>query len=422
MRRISIGNPDLRNTYKSFLASAYSSGTTVSVLSNVSFAANDLMVVGEVGEELTELESIASISGKTTVTVSAALDFAHPKDTAVYKAPWNFYEIEYRASSSATWALLTQSPIQWDKLNSLYYHTAGAATTEYRFRFYNSITGTYSEYSPTITGAGFSKAQVGYMIRNVRQITNDLDGRVAGDRQIIRFFNAAQDIIRGAKKDWWFLRVTDSSITTTAGVNRYTLPTNMGDMGNLDDVRLRYVDGGASDLTYQLKFMNEKEFDVYVQDNNRATDDYLTHYTLGEADSDSDAGYLLTYPTPKTTAYGTFYIRYYRDLADLDTVDDETLVPIPAILENFAIAQIERIKGNENKAGLYDDLFYGRQQVGRRQVGVDTGINLLVKLDANRRSPAGQPMQLKRWIGRKGAARLYNNRFENMDQIREKYF
>ena len=53
MRRVTIGNPDLRNTYKTYLASAYSSGTTLTVLSNVSFAANDLAVVGDVGEELT---------------------------------------------------------------------------------------------------------------------------------------------------------------------------------------------------------------------------------------------------------------------------------------------------------------------------------------------------------------------------------
>ena len=393
----------------------------MTVLSNVSFAANDLAVFGEVGEELTELETISALTGKTTLTSTAALDFAHPKDTPVYKAPWNFVEIEQRASSSDTWALLTQSPIQWDKLNTVYYHTAGAGTTQYRARFYNSITGTYAEYTPTVLGSGFTKGQVGFMIRNVRQITNDLDGRVAGDRQIIRFFNAAQDIIRGAKRDWWFLKVTDSATTTTASVNKYALPANMGDQGNLDDVRYRYV-SGASDLTYQLKFLNEKEFDVYVQDNNRTDDDYLTHYTLSEADSTSDAGYILTYPTPQTTGIGTFYFRYYRDIEDLDTVDDETLIPIPATLENFAIAQMERIKGNENKAGLYEDLFYGRQQVGRRQIGIDTGVNLLVKMDANRRNPAGQPMSLKRWIGRRGVERLYNNRFESSDILKEKYW
>ena len=83
---------------------------------------------------------------------------------------------------------------------------------------------------------------------------------------------------------------------------------------------------------------------------------------------------------------------------------------------------MERIKGNENKAGLYEDLFYGRQQVGRRQIGIDTGVNLLVKMDANRRNPAGQPMSLKRWIGRRGVERLYNNRFESSDILREKYW
>ena len=38
------------------------------------------------------------------------------------------------------------------------------------------------------------------------------------------------------------------------------------------------------------------------------------------------------------------------------TVDDETQVPLPNLLEDFAVAQIEKIKGNEDKAKVYEDL------------------------------------------------------------------
>lgn len=259
------------------------------------------------------------------------------------------------------------------------------------------------------------------MIRQVRQITNDLDGRVAGDRAIIRFFNMGQDIIRSAKRDWSWLKVTDTSTTTTASTLQYGLPSNVGNTGNIDDIRYRY-DDGTNDIIYQLKYLSEKEFDLLDQDQDRSTDDYVTHYTFREADSSNASGYIRVYPTPKTTGRGTFYIRYYREMADMDTVDDETLIPIPSILENFAIAQMEKIKGNETKSQLYENLFYGREQVGRRIATVDTGIALLIKLDAAKKVPAGQPLNLVRFKGPRGVARFYNNRFVSNDYLKETYF
>ena len=421
MRRVTVGNPSVDNTYRTFLAVAYSSGTSLSVLSNVSFAPDDLIVLGEPGEELSELERVSSITGKTTITLAAALDFSHPKDTPLYRVNWNFASIEGRSSSAGTFAEITQSPIQWDKLNTVYYHSDGTDTWQYRFRFYNSVTATYSEYSPTVTGAGFTRSSVGYMIRQVRQITNDLDGRVAGDRAIIRFFNMAQDIIRGAKRDWSWLKVSDTSTTTTASIKEYGLPTLVGNTGNISDIRYRY-DDGTNDIIYQLKFLSEKEFDTLDQDQGQSTDDYVTFYTFKEPDSSNASGYIRVNPIPKTTGRGTFYIRYFREMADMDTVDDETLVPIPSLLENFAISQMEKIRGNETRSALYEELFYGKQQVGRRMANVDVGISLLMKLDATKKIPSGQPLSLVRFKGPRGVARFYNNRFVSSDFLKETYF
>jgi hypothetical protein len=259
------------------------------------------------------------------------------------------------------------------------------------------------------------------MIRQVRQITNDLDGRVAGDRAIIRFFNKAQDVIRGVKSDWKWLKVTDSSITTVANKKEYPLPSAIGNTGNVDDVRFRYADG-TDDIIYALKFIPEKEFDLYDRDQNRTPDDYAAYYTLKEPDDNSVPGYIRIEPIPQTTGRGTFYIRHFKELPDLDSVDDETLVPIPSILEDFAIAQMERIKGNETKAALYESLFYGRRSEKNRIVPLDSGINLLIRLDQAQQRPTGQPHSLFRFRGQKALDRLWNNRFVNVDKLREDYW
>lgn len=421
MRVISIPNPTLSIEYRTYLAGQYSSGqTSLDVLSNVSFAANDFVVIGEVGEELTELEQIASLTGKNTIDITG-LNFEHPKDTPITKSNWDQFSLEYRFATTDAWSLLTTSSLQWDKLNSIYHHDAGTNTTEYRFRFYNSSSLEYSEYSPTVTGLGFTRQQVGYMIREVRKITNDLDGRVAGDRAIMRFFNKAQDIIRGAKSDWEFLKVTDTSVTTVASQKKYALPDSIGNTGNVSDIRFNYNDG-STNIIYPLKFLSEKEFDLYDRDQDRTEDDYAAVYTFAEADDSSSTGYIRVNPIPKTTGYGTFHIRINRDMTDLDTVDDSTLVPIPSLLEDFAIAQMEKINGNEAKSQLYENLFYGRRQVGQRVVNADTGIALLIKLDNARKTASGQPMSLWNFKGQKPLKTFYNNRFVSNDWIKETYF
>lgn len=424
MRRILINNPVLRNTEKSGLTSAYAVGvTTLSVLNNFAFAANDLLVVGELGEEQTELKKCNSITGSGTLNLASTLNFAHAKDTPVYKVPWDFVSIEGRSSSTGTFAEITQSGIQWDKPQTIYYHTSGDNNWQYRFRFFNSVLSIYSDYSPTISGTGYVRGSVGYMVRQVRKLTGDEKREIIKtDAEIIRFFNTAQDIIRGVKSDWNFLKVTDSTITTIANTKVYGVPTGVGGTGNIDSIRYQYNDGGSSNIVYNLKYLPEKEFDLLDRDQRRTPDDYVTYYTIQESDSGNAFGYIRVDPIPKTTGRGTFIVRYFKKMVDLDTVDDITPVPLPNILEDFAIAQIEKIKGNESKSQIYENLFYGKQVVYRRVINIDSGISLLLNLDNNQVGPAGQPMSLSKFRGQKGVSRIYNSRFTNMDYVRENYF
>src|SRR3990167_1678552 len=351
MRKIVISNEILtKDTYNTNLSSDYSSGTSLTVISNVSFAANDLIVVGELGEENTELKKVDSISGKTTITLASALNFSHEKDTPVYKVAWDNVSIERNSVE------ITQSAIQWDKKDTIYYDSSGTASDSYRFRFYNSVTTTYSEYSPTQTGAGPTRPSLGYMIREIRKLAQDIDRKIVTDLEIARFINSAQDIIAGIRSDWWFLKVEDTSKTTTGGTKKYSLHSGVGNMGAVEAIRLNYNDGTNNEL-YHLEYKPTVEFDELIRDNRNQEadrDDYTIYYTLREPDSSAAQGYFEVWPVPLTTGRGTFYIRYFKEMTDLDDVSDETSIPIPVILEDYALAQIERIKGNETKAELYE--------------------------------------------------------------------
>lgn len=356
------------------------------------------------------------------MTLASALTFSHQKGTIIQRVVWDFVEIEWNVAG--VWTLITQSPIQWDNKNNetVYFHSSGTQANEYRFRFYNSVTASYSEYSPTLTGAGFARNQVGEMIKNVRVLTNDLDRKyIEEDVQIVEFFNAAQDIIYGRNPKYWFLLVDavqrGISIACLANTSVYSL-ASLTNYGHLESLRFDY-NNGATHIQYPLEFKGAAEFDKLVTNLTTPTTDYADFFKLLPADSSSANGYVKIFPTIKTTNVATLYPNYYEKLTELDSVDDATQVPMPRILEHFAIAEVERIKGNETKATVYENLFFGPADMAKSR-GKLTGLALLDSLDQAAKRPSGQPQRIK-FMGRNPDSSINRIRMYTRDYIRENF-
>ena len=426
-RRLRINNPNLALSEKSYLTSAYSSGTTLNVVNSFAFAADNFAVPGEPGkDEIIESERISAVpSGGLTLTLASALDYDYPKDTVVYQSRYDQVQIESRASSSASWALITTSSIQWDKLATLYTDANGIDTTQYRWRFYNSSTLTTSEYSPTLLGSGFTDDQAGYLLREIRLLSGDLDGSVKKDREILRDITRGLEIIYGRVPKAWWWRIEDSTITTVASTDKYNLDTlNSGTAGspniNLGTVDLIRYNNSTSNIIYPLEFKSNIEFYNLVKDNNAQTDDNVISYTLLDPDSSSKNGYFRVFPKPKTTA-GTFYITAFTRQTTIDSVDDSVVIPLPSILIDYGVAMIERVRGNDSKAAYYEELFFGPPPSKQDRQRL-TGISLLEQLNARQRHPEGHPRSLMKYLGQKGAARLFGNNRVNNDTVRENYW
>lgn len=427
MRKLAIQNPVLDSTYKTRIASDYSSGVSVTVENNTSYAVGDQLVFGEPGEELAELKQLDSLSGITGLGLPSALNFSHGKGTSVYKSPWNFISIEQRTTPTGAFAEITQSPIQWDNKDNetLYFDLDANDDYGYRFRFYNSFTTKYSEYSPTLSGAGFTRNQVGYMIEQVRRVVNDLNRKIVTDDEIIRFFNDAQDIIYTHNQRYWFLLVDavqqSLGIPCTAGESVYTLES-LTNFGHLESVLFRYV-SGSIDQIWRLRKYSSLVFDKIAYDLNRVGEDQAYCFKLLPADSASPYGYIKIFPKTLTSGIGTLYPNYYEKMADLNSVDDETQVPLPRIIEGYAIGRIERIKGNEGKAQLYEaGLLGGSVQRGNRSVMVEpTDLVMLDKMDQATREVQGQPRNLVTFMGQKAVPTLFSNYQGNNDYRKENF-
>jgi hypothetical protein len=425
MRRIIAGNPLTEHAHKTYLSAQYTSGLTASVLSNVSFQQNDLVIFGELGEEQTELKKLSGLTNKDTLDLASALSFPHHKDTPVYRIPWDFIVFEGRASSADSFEILSESPIQWDTRDTVFYHGAGSGTWEYRFKFYNSSAQIYSEYSPTVSGAGFNRSQVGFMIHRVRKLVKDLTGRIVGDGEIINFFNSAHDIIYARNPEYWFLKVdtkqTNNGIAAVADTAVYSL-ASYTNFSHLHLLKYRY-NNGEIDKIYSLNYKPESEFDQATRDLAKAAEDYPIRYKLLPPDSSSEVGYFQVDPKILNSNVGTFYPVYFKIIPELDSFDDETIVPLPQLLEHYAIMQIEQIKGNEAKAKVYENLFFGPNE---RRKGFERmeGLALLDEINKFKSRPQGQPRNLIKFMGQRGAARMHGDRrtISSHDDQKEKYF
>jgi len=419
-RRVRIVNPDLSGSERLILDADYSSGTSLTVKSNYGIQDNDILVIEQPGSEKAESSSAASTNGNTTITLDSAYKFAHQKGSVIYRSEYDQVEISYRTSSTGSWVVLDTIGIKWDDRETIKIHQGATSSYEYRFRFYNSASTNFSEYSPTIGGAGYAYNQIGQLVDDVRAIIIDPDRKIVSDQQIIKFLEEGKKIIQAKKNNWWFwYKIDEGTITTIADNRKYDLDTISENIEYIKDVRLRNTDGD-DDVTYQLKFEQEIIFDQYVTDNDESSNDEVRRFTILPADSTSSSGYLLVDPAPETTGDGSFYIRYYQPDTQFDDVADTTTIPIPGILVDYAVFKCEQIKGKDDRAAIYYKRFLGAP-ADRRNLEQLTGVALLEQMQIGKLKAIGQPKQIKYFRGRNAMGRMYGSGGDQAS-IAENYF
>jgi len=418
-RRIRVVNPQLSDSEKTQLDADYTTGTTLEVISNFGYQNDDIVVIGEPGTEKSESTDCTGTTSNTIIDISANLKFAHQAGTPVYRSEYN--QVEFSVDTGSGWTVLDTTGIKWDDNETIYIHQGGTNAYSYRFRFKNSVSGDTTEYSGTITGSGYAKNSVGRMVTNVRKAINDPNRKIVSDSEIMLYLTMAKDIILAERSDWYFWKkVDEGTITTEASVRKYDLDDISDSMEYVDSVR--YRDASLSPVEiYPLEFLSEIEFDTRIIDQSETTDDSLKFYTIQQPDSSSTSGYILVDPNPKTTGNGSFYIRYYQPDDDYEDVADTTSIPIPSVLELFAIAQCEKIKGNDARASIFEKLFFGPAS-GNKRVSVKTGVALLENMQANKLRPTKQPRSLKKFMGRGAVKRLFRGHGVNEDSQRERYW
>jgi len=370
MAVISIKNPNISDNIQTSLSQDYTSGTTLNVDSSSAFVNGNYILVGEPGLEKSEVTYLTATPGPATTLTISALGYSHAKGTPVTFLRWDKYELSYAVSSTGAWVVYGSMPVtlKYDAISTEYRDTTATSTYQWKYRYYSTESTAYSDYSDTITASGWDKKSVGFMVRQVRKVINDPESKTVSDTEIIRFFNEAQDKIYSLYDRWWFLYKSGTVIDTVASQKPYNLPS---DFGRMSRVLYRYV-SGSTDTNYNLKYLPNVEFEYESRDNNADDDDNIKYYSIYPGDSTNETGYLYIWPTPETAGLD-MTPWYYKTMTTLDSYGDETDVPIPSILEDYALAQIYQIRKEETNADRYDRIFREQMELlklmQKKQVG-----------------------------------------------------
>lgn len=403
--RIKITNPSLLGEERTYITSDYSSGTSLAVRNNNNAATNSFAIAGEPGQERTESKSITSTTGASTITLSGAYSFSHPKSTPVYIFLYDQISVE-RKPSGGSFSEISGSPvsIDWDNEDNKTIVTipSGATTDSYRWRLKNSVTGTYSDYSGILPGTGVARNTLGYVIQQVKR---NPAVRGVEDYILVDYANDFQALVyEQMPKAWWFIK-EGSLVPTVADDYTYSIDDNWDDFLSMKFMLFNYVSGDISD-TYPISYVPLQEFYNMKADANQPTDDRLKYWTLLPPDTNSSKGYLGFHPTPKTA--NCFLKPVYQfELTNLNSPGDLLVVPEAKGYIDYVLMRVyDDIKSDATNAGKYET------RMSRSLLG----------LKKRSRRQLGQP-EIFRWRGQRGFNRQYGGQgYSWSPDTREQYF
>jgi hypothetical protein len=228
--RIPIVDLVVKNT-KTFLTTDTASGSTsLTVKSTVDFDADDILLIGEPGNEGTEIiTSLSSTTPYVTMTISTATRFDHSANSFIRVIDYDEVEIASATALTATKEAITTPTLVGDSLETIATLTT-PSTGFYFARFFNTKTNSYSPYSDGVPVAGYTLYMARSIIDNALRMINKTTSDVMSDEYAFSEINNCQiEVIREFKR-WSFLQEFNANLgALTVGNWRVALPSDCDD-------------------------------------------------------------------------------------------------------------------------------------------------------------------------------------------------
>jgi len=225
----------IENVRKTFLTAASDAAdTTLTVVDITGFGIGDYVILGEPGEEGTEvirLHASTPPSGTTITLVAGGTAYVHGIDTPVYRADYNKAEFSRATTLTGTKTVLSTSDI--DPSEDFTYYEDTTNVTGYGFvRFSNSSDSTATGYSGGVNYADdgdystFDPRTLHRMRKGIRVLINeDRVDSIVTDDQIRDAVNDEQRDI-GHRRLWSFFEM-ERSLSAVDNQFAYDIPSTV---------------------------------------------------------------------------------------------------------------------------------------------------------------------------------------------------
>lgn len=341
---LTLINPETVDLERSYTNLPYSDGaTSIATKNSDRFAVNDRIMIGEMGQEKTEVVTVSAVNAdEMTLTVGATV-FAHEANTPVYKLRFDQARF-YRSTttSTGTYTLLATVDLDVDNANlsTIYDDTSGEATYYYKMTVYHSISTLESAYSDPIGGSGWRRDQVGNIIDEILQEVSDPQEQHVTRTEIIGYFNDVNDELQtSVAKPYDFLRTT-TSLARTANTNYVSFPVDSNGretMWKFDRMDYNYTDSTtdpATDRTTTIPVISEEIFRNTYSDNTvsntTVTDDTPEAMALNTAENK------FTFSSPfETTDSDALTLYYWKYFDQITSEGDSVETPNPKIYKSY---------------------------------------------------------------------------------------
>ena len=410
---IRISNPIIDKNEKTYLQADISAAeTSLSVQNNEGFSADDYVVVGKIGDEQTELRKIDSVSGNNTI-VTDALIFNHSIDAPITYIKYNQYRVYSSATKTGAYlAVDVATGIEVDQKFSEFDDTAGDSTTWYKFRFYNSTTLEWSDYSDLIQGIGYTDDSVRAIMDRIYIIGNDPNKKAISEEDMLTILNDGyrQAVSRVMTEDHKFylkkgyidiensyntgtVSIDDGDTTVTGtdtvwdtdwtgkkiafGEEGY--PYTITSVDSTTGITLSRAYNGADDLSDSTYIIYQDEFTVYDASDGEQVEDLRKveqvidedGYEVPEYDFDrSESGYFLkrsgtdfrlciNYELGTSDRTGRWTVMYVYQPSKMDSMADVPELPtgFDSVLENYGLQKLFERIGDTKRSYNYGQAF-----------------------------------------------------------------
>lgn len=339
-----VNHPDVSLSEQTWLSlPATAADATLTVQSNNTFAVNDYITVGVLGQERTELRKVSAVAGATSITLTgSALIFDHPTNIPVTQIRYNKIKVYASSSENGSFTEISGSPfdIDVDKLFTSIYNPSETSSTWYKITYFNSSNFLESDYSDTMRATGPSEGSVRDLITSVRRDCKlGDDNNVVSDDDIIDIFNECQKYLQN-KKGF----VKQEAIATLSSVinsDYYELPT--------DVLKIRDLSVTVGTNIYYPEYYERDQFNFNEQVG-ASQNSIPNFYTLW-------GNRLYIRPLAASTGTNNIKILYYKKLTTLDSDNDVPELSQTEILIFYANQVISAIRENWKAVAFWEKKF-----------------------------------------------------------------